>query len=110
MLVDYVLTVIPLLLGVTVLAQRPWTLLCLLAAGTAALSFSREKPTVKGERDEGRRRRELREDDTSDEEDREDEDLLSAEQPSIPTGHDKTPTDSKPLAGDVLSSQARVQT
>lgn len=97
MLVDYALTVVPLLLAVTVLAQRPWTILALLAAGTAGLSLSKEKPIVKGERDEGRRRRELREDDTSDEEDDEQEEL-------IPEAEPRSPTDDKSEARGLPSS------
>jgi hypothetical protein len=87
-LVDYALTVVPLLLGVTVLAQRPWTLLAMLATGTLALTISR-KPAVKGERDESRRRRELREDVSSDEDDREEDEDKTDGQPKSPID-DKT--------------------
>ncbi|KAL7414760.1 GWT1-domain-containing protein [Mrakia frigida] len=71
--IDYAFTVVPLLLGITVLSDRPWTFVALLLLGTLVLTFSQKSVKVVGERDEGRRRRELREDDTSEEEEERDE-------------------------------------
>lgn len=77
--VDYALTVVPLLLAITVLADRPWTHLAVLLAMTLLLFFSQKSANVNGEeRDEGKRRRDLRDDDTSDEEERDDDEEIAA--------------------------------
>jgi hypothetical protein len=77
--VDYALTVVPLLLAITVLSDRPWTHLAVLLAITLLLFFSQKSVNADGEeRDEGKRRRDLRDDDTSDEEERDDEEEIAA--------------------------------